>query len=70
VFEFTQRDKLHKVAMWVVRISSKVRAYGGSDAVPSTTWAVPSSMSKVVLSSAGERVEQQWTLMTAATRDR
>jgi hypothetical protein len=36
----TEDKAWHQVAMWVVRISSKVRAYGGSKAVPVSTWAV------------------------------
>ena len=52
---------LHQVVMWVVRISSKVRAYGGSESVPSTNWAVPSSMSTMVPSFNWENQERQWS---------
>ena len=53
---------LHQVVMWVVRISSKVRAYGGSESVPSTTWASPSSRSTMVPSFNWENQERQWSL--------
>ena len=51
------QESRHHVAMWMIRVSSKVRAYGGSQAIPSSVWAVPLGTFRI-----GEAQSKQWSL--------
>ena len=60
-FPWYTQTHLHQVAMWVVRISSRVVAYGCPKDIQPSTWAVPDSKYIKCSSNWGTQ-EQQWAL--------